>query len=147
MKSKNFAEDFKTQFTVDYNSFNERNIRLNNLNASDAILFVQTSKSAIYTTLDIGYNLQKQNPLPMIFILENEISKEPFKSFLREYPELPIEIVTFDEDYTTAFSKWIVETHGFKMRNYFGEMGLSMQEVDIVPDDDEDVKKQGARLA
>lgn len=147
MKSRNYQEDFKKQFTVDYNSFNDRSIRLNNLNDSDAILFVQTSKSAVVTTLEIGYNLQKRpSPIPMFILVESNMSIEPFKAIQKDFPDLPIEIAHFDTDYSRDFGRWIVEVAAYKKLNYHGLQGLSMEEVDIVPEG-ETLKEEGRRLA
>lgn len=147
MISKNYQEDFKNQFTVEYNVFNDRSIRLNNLNDSDAVLFVQTKANALVTTMEMGYNTQKTPfPRPMFFLLEKGMSSEPFKTFQRDFPDLPIEVAFFDSDYATEFTRWIVEVNGFKNRNYHGLQGLSMPEVDNIPNE-ESYKEEGRRLA
>jgi len=147
--SKNYPEDFKKQFTVDFDSFNDRNIRLNNINCSDCILFVQTSnKNNLTTTLEIGYNLQRHPfPLPMFFLIDSSISKEHFKALQRDFPDLPIEVSSFnDEKFDVEFSKWIYEATCFKNRNFFGKQGKTQEEIDIVPKN-ETLKMEGTRLA
>lgn len=147
MTSKAYEEDFKKQFTVEYSSFTDRSIRLNNLNASDALVVIQTSKSAVITSLEIGYNLQKKpSPLPMFILLEKDISVEPFKAIQRDFPDLPVEFACFEDDYNKDFGRWIVEVASYKKFNYHGKQGLSMEEVDIIKEG-ETLKEEGRRLA
>jgi carbamoyl-phosphate synthase large subunit/carbamoyl-phosphate synthase small subunit len=107
------------------------------------IIIVQTSSLTSLTSLEIGYNLKKSPiPLPMLFILDESLSMEPFKTLTKDFPDLPMEVLKFNDDLENEFRKWAIESYGFKIRNQ-GKQGLTMQEVILV---DENPKEEGIRL-
>jgi carbamoyl-phosphate synthase large subunit/carbamoyl-phosphate synthase small subunit len=144
LTSEDYEEQFTKTFGVAYNSYNLRNIRLNMLDQSDAIVVVQTSKITNLTSLEIGYNLKKSPlPLPMLFIVDKSLPFEPYVSLQREFPDHPIEVVTTDEeDLQNIFRRWAIESYSHKKRNE-GKQGITMPEVHLV---DKTPKDEATRL-
>ena len=143
MTSSDYEKQFLKTFGLAYNSFNVRNIRLNMLDQSDVMVITQTSKMTSFTSMEIGYNLSKKpQPLPMFFVVDSSVQREPFVSLQRDFPELPIEVVGAEEDVETAFRRWAIESSCFKTRNE-GKLGKTMPESSFT---DKNAKEEGSRL-
>ena len=143
MLSSEYEKQFTKTFGKAFNSFNLRNIRLNMLDQSDVMVVLQTSNLNSLTSLEIGYNLNRQpEPLPMLFVVDSGVSKEPFESLQRDFPDLPIEVVDADLTVENDFRRWAVESYGHKKRTQ-GKMELTMPEVSF---QDQHPKEEGSRL-
>lgn len=143
LQTQDYAKEFSKQFGLEFNSFNVRNIRLNMLEQSEAIVIIQTSNINSITSLELGYNLRKQpSPLPMFFLLDPSIPQEPYKSLQRDFPDLPIEVLAFGDDVENSFRRWAIESHGHKKRND-GKQGNTMPESYF---EDVSSKEEASRL-
>jgi carbamoyl-phosphate synthase large subunit/carbamoyl-phosphate synthase small subunit len=143
MLSNEYPEQFTKLFGKSFNSFNLRNIRLNMLDQSDVIVVVQTSKISNLTSLELGYNLKRSpQPLPMFFVLDKTVQKEPFESLQKDFPDLPIEILLDENNLENEIRRWAVESVGFK-RRHEGKQGLTMHEHGFI---DANSKEEGHRL-
>ncbi len=141
--SQDYPEQFTKTFGKDFNSFNLRNIRLNMLDQSDVMVVVQTSKQSNLTSLEVGYNLKKSpQPLPMFFVLDKSVQREPFESLQRDFPDLPVDLSSNESDLENEFRRWAVECVGHKKR-IEGKQGLTMPEYGF---EDANQKEEGSRL-
>jgi len=143
MLAKEYEKEFTKTFGLEFNSFNVRNIRLNMMDQSDVVVILQTSKITNLTSMELGYNMKrKPSPLPMFIVIDPSLCKEPFKALQKEFPDLPIEIFSLEDDLENEFRRWAIESYGFKVRTA-GKAGLTMPEVTF---DDKNAKEEGVRL-
>ena len=132
--SENYSEAFEKSFGIQFNSSNLRNLRLNQLSQSEAIIFIQTSKINYFSNFELGYNLNRGsgNILPMIFILSDDLSStsvNPIEDLKKNYDDLPIVVVRMKDikDVMIPMTNWLKEAVDYKLRTT-PKLGITVAE-------------------